>query len=460
VETITTAFTAGTSAVPPINLLIAKPTPKIFLPLLDNGNGSVMASFMMDHATAFAGRKMLMARASDSHPNRGMNKIANAFLESDCDVWINIDADIRFRRLDIDKLVAHAERGVSLVYGIYPKKEDVADPCICTFETVAEPDENGLSEVRRAGRGFMMVKREVLEAMKEDNGGPALRYHNHGSDKGGPKIEWDFFPSGCVTGEFSALNAGVDKDGFPIREWISEDWYFCEVARKLGYKTLVDARIALGHIGSKDYRFGIDQVTRLDSDIKSWREIHGWFDYQTFYHEIAEELIAKSGTNGKAVFVEVGCWLGRSIAAMHDYLQKTQYNIQRLAHNVDLHVVDTFAGESGNAHHGAILEAHGGSVEKPFRANMAALGIEVNVHAKPSIEAALEFEAGSLDAVFIDGDHHYEAVLMDIKAWLPLVKPGGILAGHDIDEAGVLKAVKEVFGDKWNTRGRCWLVRI
>src|SRR6266480_345970 len=183
---------------------------KIFLPLLDNGNGSVMTAFMMDHIAAFKGRTVLMMRAADSHANRGMNKIANAFLDTDCDVWINIDADIRHRRIDVDNLLSHPE--LLLVYGIYPKKDEETDPCLCTFETV-EPDANGLAEVRRSGRGFMLVKRELLEMMKEDNGGPALRYHNNG------KIEWDFFTSGPVTGKFSLLHIGEMKPCPTCRDW-------------------------------------------------------------------------------------------------------------------------------------------------------------------------------------------------------------------------------------------------
>ena len=51
---------------------------------------------------------------------------------------------------------------------------------------------------------------------------------------------------------------------------------------------------------------------------------------------------------------------------------------------------------------------------------------------------------GSLDFVYLDGDHSEAAVAGDIRLWRPLVKPGGILAGHDYghpDFPGVKQAV-------------------
>ena len=50
---------------------------------------------------------------------------------------------------------------------------------------------------------------------------------------------------------------------------------------------------------------------------------------------------------------------------------------------------------------------------------------------KNSIEAADQFEDESLDFVFIDASHEYEDVKKDIQIWLPKIKKGGILAGHD-----------------------------
>ncbi len=63
-------------------------------------------------------------------------------------------------------------------------------------------------------------------------------------------------------------------------------------------------------------------------------------------------------------------------------------------------------------------------------------------------EAALLVPDGSLDFVFIDADHSYEAVKQDIAHWLPKVKAGGWIGGHDYHPRrwpGVVAAVREAF---------------
>tara|TARA_R110002073_G_scaffold8068_1_gene45100 strand:- start:2751 stop:3320 length:570 start_codon:yes stop_codon:yes gene_type:complete len=54
----------------------------------------------------------------------------------------------------------------------------------------------------------------------------------------------------------------------------------------------------------------------------------------------------------------------------------------------------------------------------------------------------------SLDAIYVDAAHTYEAVLPQLIAWRPKVRPGGVIAGHDYssDWPGVVAAVEEVFG--------------
>jgi hypothetical protein len=48
----------------------------------------------------------------------------------------------------------------------------------------------------------------------------------------------------------------------------------------------------------------------------------------------------------------------------------------------------------------------------------------------------------TLDFVFIDGGHEFHEVSRDIVDWLPKVKPGGILAGHDLQYKPVKDAVE------------------
>lgn len=48
-----------------------------------------------------------------------------------------------------------------------------------------------------------------------------------------------------------------------------------------------------------------------------------------------------------------------------------------------------------------------------------------------SVEAAKSVPDESLDCVFIDANHSYEAVTDDLNAWWPKVKTGCVFSGHD-----------------------------
>lgn len=79
-------------------------------------------------------------------------------------------------------------------------------------------------------------------------------------------------------------------------------------------------------------------------------------------------------------------------------------------------------------------------------------GDRAHIHRMTSLEAAKEVEDRSIDIVFIDALHTYEGVKEDLEAWIPKVKIGGIISGHDymgmkIHE-GVTTAVNERFGEK------------
>lgn len=63
---------------------------------------------------------------------------------------------------------------------------------------------------------------------------------------------------------------------------------------------------------------------------------------------------------------------------------------------------------------------------------------------KTSMDAVKDFEDNSLDFVYIDGRHDFDYVLADIIHWVPKVRNGGILSGHDyynFFDGGVVQAV-------------------
>lgn len=79
-------------------------------------------------------------------------------------------------------------------------------------------------------------------------------------------------------------------------------------------------------------------------------------------------------------------------------------------------------------------------------------GGRFEIHIMSSLEAALEFKDGELDAIFLDANHSYDSVLQDLLAWEPKIRSGGFLMGHDFTDQhptaikhgwGVQKAVSQ-----------------
>ena len=50
----------------------------------------------------------------------------------------------------------------------------------------------------------------------------------------------------------------------------------------------------------------------------------------------------------------------------------------------------------------------------------------------PSEQAASQLDDNAYDFVFIDGDHSTRAVVSDLEKYVPKVKVGGLISGHDV----------------------------
>lgn len=71
---------------------------------------------------------------------------------------------------------------------------------------------------------------------------------------------------------------------------------------------------------------------------------------------------------------------------------------------------------------------------------------------KFSMEAVKRFEDGSLDFVFIDGNHDFQYVVNDICEWSKKVRKGGIVSGHDYVKFknGKMHIVQALQGYTWS----------
>ena len=112
--------------------------------------------------------------------------------------------------------------------------------------------------------------------------------------------------------------------------------------------------------------------------------------------------------------------------------------------------------------HAKLVAEYGGSILEAARANMAGAcgpdGPSVLVQCDSVAAAGLHPDM-SVDFCFIDADHAEAACTRDILAWLPKMKPGGIIAGHDIDSPGVRAAVTKTVFKLYPVKvsGRSWV---
>lgn len=180
----------------------------------------------------------------------------------------------------------------------------------------------------------------------------------------------------------------------------------------------------------------------------AWRpEIEGHsLDILPWMVEIAPR-IPQGGT-----YLEVGVYKGRSFRFMRE-LRPDLYMI----------AVDPWTDESVAASHGSGSEVYASFLETMRGTSYASV-----------VGTLADLSPCHPDFIFLDGDHNYPGVKADILVARKIIKPGGILAGHDYaGENGVVQAVNEirlpVNVSDWDGpllpgappgKGRCWWVQL
>jgi hypothetical protein len=180
-----------------------------------------------------------------------------------------------------------------------------------------------------------------------------------------------------------------------------------------------------------------------------WQNIPGWADGITPLYELTV-----ADAPSVAHFVEVGSFKGRSAAFM-------AVEIINSGKQIKFDCVDTWLGSEENQAGQSWQDADvvAGTLFDAFTANMAPVEGRYTAIRQSSVAAAELYADATLDFVFIDAAHDYESIKTDINAWLPKVKAGGILAGHDYGFDSVQAAVTELLPGGEGVYGHCWVFR-
>lgn len=204
---------------------------------------------------------------NESLITRARNSLAYDFLQSDATHLMFIDADIGFNSEDIASML---KADKDIICGLYPKKEinwvevhravteENATPQQLNNHTGAfvvnlltkEEVECNIGqplEIENGGTGFMLIKREVFEALKDK----VPTYTNdmfHAVDvERKPKIISEYF------------DTSIDEKSNRL---LSEDYHFCKIAREHGFKIYAAPWARLTHTGTYVFNGALRTVNK------------------------------------------------------------------------------------------------------------------------------------------------------------------------------------------------------
>jgi len=192
---------------------------------------------------------------NESLITRARNALSHGFLNSDATHLMFIDSDIRFNPNDLVKMI---EADKEIICGLYPKKEINFPSLQKAIQNNVKTEElkyytgsfvvnlvgyagetvvplNDPVEIWNGGTGFMLIKREVFEKLKD----VCPTYNNDVTDLGGS------IQAQAPIVEYFATSIEPETNRL-----LSEDYHFCRIARLNGIKVWGAPWVRLAHVGT------------------------------------------------------------------------------------------------------------------------------------------------------------------------------------------------------------------
>ena len=204
---------------------------------------------------------------NESLITRARNYLADEFLRSGYDYLLFIDSDIHFEAQDVLVLSHFAinNDNMDVICGPYPKKaiswekikqavdrgfadknpllleEFVGDYVFNPADGITQFKIDEPVEVKEGGTGFMLIKRECLEDL-------ATKMNSYTNDVA--FLSGEIKQDKIVEFFACAIEEGTNR-------LLSEDFYFCQEARRHGFKIYAAPWVVLGHLGSYLFEGGL-----------------------------------------------------------------------------------------------------------------------------------------------------------------------------------------------------------
>lgn len=182
-----------------------------------------------------------------------------------------------------------------------------------------------------------------------------------------------------------------------------------------------------------------------------WNDVLGFCDFEDLYDRVVEKF--PGGT-----LVEMGTFVGRSLCYLATKAKESGKPFQ--IYGIDICTCPMKVEDDPHSPQ---------YVRETFAGNLYANIIDCNLNdivsliLAPSVRSAKLFADKSVDFAFIDTVHDYPTIHAEITTWLPKMKSGSWLAGHDFDTAmfpDMCEAVIELLPSAIHTSKNCWLYEV
>lgn len=210
---------------------------------------------------------------NESLITRARNYLVDEFLRSDCTHLLFIDSDIHYTPQDVLAMLALDK---DIIGGPYPKKSinwkniayairnnpDIKESELenlvgeYVFNVVKGTSQFSVTEpleVMEIGTGYMLIKREVFDKMKEAY--PKIHYkpdHVGQANFDGSRYIHAFFDT-VIDYTDSITGGGSDR-------YLSEDYMFCQMWRKIGGQIFLCPWVKTQHVGTYAFTGNIPAV--------------------------------------------------------------------------------------------------------------------------------------------------------------------------------------------------------